>query len=346
MQTYHKFNCHKVRRLACILLFVPLLFFILSSFKKGTPQKEEQRLYTNPVVDVSLPDPSIIRDADGTFYLYATENTRNVPIYKSSNLVDWSFVGTAFNDQSRPTFEEKGAIWAPDINFIDGQYVLYYSMSVWGGEWTCGIGLATAKEPQGPFVDHGKLFRSNEIAVQNSIDPFYIEQDDKKFLFWGSFSGIYAIQLSQNGLLLMSEAQKQQVAGSAYEGVYIHKKDDYYYLFASIGSCCEGVKSTYTTVVGRSKQVLGPYLNKQGASMMDNQHEVILSKNAHFVGAGHNSEIVQDEDGKDWFLYHAVDLKNPSGRVLMLDEIKWVEGWPSINDGSPSSEYKIPRFLK
>lgn len=44
------------------------------------------------------------------------------------------------------------------------------------------------------------MFRSNEINVQNSIDPFYIEDAGKKFLFWGSFRGIYGIELSEDGL--------------------------------------------------------------------------------------------------------------------------------------------------
>jgi len=70
-------------------------------------------------------------------------------------------------------------LWAPDINKIGDKYVLYYSMSVWGGELTCGIGCATADKPEGPFTDHGKMFRSNEINVQNSIDPFYIEMEGR-----------------------------------------------------------------------------------------------------------------------------------------------------------------------
>lgn len=68
------------------------------------------------------------------------------------------------------------------------------------------------------------------------------------------------------------------MAGTAYEGTYIHKKDGHYYFFASIGSCCEGLKSTYTTVVGRSDNLFGPYVNKNGGSMMDNKHEVLIQK--------------------------------------------------------------------
>lgn len=301
-------------------------------------------VYRNPVIDYSLPDPSVIRGDDGFFYLYATEDIRNLPIHRSKNLTDWEYVGTAFTDQTRPDFEEKGGIWAPDINKIGGKYVLYYSMSAWGGEWTCGIGCATADNPAGPFTDHGKMFRSNEIGVKNSIDPFYIEDSGRKYLFWGSFRGIYAVELSDDGLSVKEGEVPRKVAGTAYEGTYIHKKGGYYYLFASIGSCCEGLRSTYTTVVGRSKDLLGPYVDKEGNRMLDNCHEILIHKNDSFVGTGHNSEIVSDKDGNDWMLYHAVSVENPDGRVLMLDRVDWQGGWPVVAGDVPSAESRKPCF--
>lgn len=304
----------------------------------------ENNLFKNPVVSFSLPDPTIIRADDGLFYLFATEDIRNVPILRSADLVDWRVIGTAFSDQTRPVFEPNGGIWAPDINFIKNKYVLYYSMSVWGGEWTCGIGIATSDKPEGPYHDQGKLFRSNEIGVQNSIDPFFMEDEGKKYLFWGSFRGIYAIELSEDGLSIKEGVEKTQVAGTAYEGVYVLKRNAFYYLFASIGSCCEGVNSTYTTVVGRSEKLLGPYLNKAGLSMSNNQHEILIKGNDRFVGTGHNSEIVTDLDGKTWMLYHAVDKSNPKGRVLMLDEIQWTNDWPLVEDNTPSRSHEKPKF--
>ncbi|HLT41720.1 MAG TPA: family 43 glycosylhydrolase [Sphingobacteriaceae bacterium] len=301
--------------------------------------------YHNPVINTSLPDPTIIKAEDNNFYLYATEDIRNVPIYKSKNLSDWEFVGTAFNDDTRPNFEPKGGIWAPDINYIDGKYVLYYSMSVWGGEWTCGIGAAVADNPSGPFTSVGKLFRSNEIGVQNSIDQFYIEDDGKKYLFWGSFRGIYAIELVNDGLSVKQGAQKRQIAGTAFEGVYIHKKGENYYLFASVGSCCAGINSTYKLVVGRSQSLFGPYVNKEGKDMMDNGHSLVINSNARFVGNGHCSEIVEDDEGNDWIFYHGIDTDNPKGRVLLMDQIKWNdEGWPFVDGGSPSLGAKKPVF--
>lgn len=317
---------------------------LLVTIGRAQADKKPERVYRNPVIDYSLPDPSVIQGDDGYFYLYATEDIRNLPIHRSKNLVDWEYVGTAFTDCTRPTFEEKGGIWAPDINRIGDKYVLYYSMSVWGGEWTCGIGCATADRPEGPFTDQGKMFRSNEIGVQNSIDPFYIEENGKKYLFWGSFRGIYAVELADDGLSLKQGATPQRVAGTAYEGTYIHKKDGYYYLFASIGSCCEGLKSTYTTVVGRSRYLLGPYIDKHGGKMLDNKHEILIRKNSAFVGTGHNSEIVTDCAGNDWFFYHAVSTDHPQGRVLMLDKITWKEGWPVVKGAVPSIEAERPTF--
>lgn len=300
--------------------------------------------YSNPVIDYSLPDPSIIKGEDGYFYLYATEDIRNLPIHRSKDLVNWEFLGTAFTDENRPDFEPNGGIWAPDINKIGDKYVLYYSMSVWGGEWTCGIGCAVSDRPEGPFKDCGMMFRSNGIKVQNSIDPFYIEDNGHKYLFWGSFRGIYAIELSEDGLSLKSGSSPVQIAGTAYEGTYIHKRGGYYYMFASIGSCCEGLKSTYTTVVGRSTSLFGPYLDKKSQSMMDNHHEILIHKNDSFVGTGHNSEIVSDNAGTDWLFYHAVSVANPDGRVLMLDKIDWIDGWPSVEGNSPSVKSEKPRF--
>ncbi len=327
--------------------FFLLMLFSLPCLSCNLCQAQEQKpekSYRNPVVRTSIPDPSIIQVNNGGFYLYGTEDIRNLPIYYSDDLVNWRFTGTAFTNETRPTFEPRGGLWAPDINYINGKYVLYYSMSVWGGEWTCGIGVAVADQPEGPFTDRGMLFRSNTINVKNSIDPNYVEDKGLKYLFWGSFRGIYGIELSDDGLSIKQGAEKQQVAGTAYEGTYIHQRGNYYYLFASTGTCCEGLKSTYTTVVGRSENVWGPYVDKQGQPMMENHHEILIHRNDAFVGTGHNSEIVQDKAGNDWIFYHGFCVENTSGRSLFLDKISWDNDWPAVKTNSPSMEEEVPVF--
>lgn len=303
--------------------------------------------YTNPVISESCPDPTVIQAENRAYYLYATENTRNVPIYRSSDLINWNFVATAFNEDSRPQWNPKGNIWAPDINYIAGKYVLYYSKSVWGGEWDCGIGVASAESPEGPFTDHGALFISKEIDVQNSIDPFFIEDNGRNYLFWGSFHGIYGIELSVDGLNVKEGAEKVRIADNFMEGTYIHKRNGLYYLFGSTGSCCDGERSTYRVTIGRSENLFGPYVDKQGCRLLDGNFDVILSRSQKVIGPGHNAEIVTDDKGCEWMLYHGFSAEAPEkGRLVYLDRVYWIDGWPIIGDGQPSERAKAPTIKK
>ena len=298
--------------------------------------------YRNPVIPADVPDPSIVRADDGYFYVYGTGRT--VTIHRSTDLVNWTFVGNAFTNETRPNLVPNAGIWAPDVSYINGKYVMHYSMSVWGGQTTASIGVAYADRPEGPFTDRGLLLNMDTHGVQNSIDANYFDDNGNKYLFWGSWHGILGIQLTDDGLKIKEGSQKRQIAGTAYEAVYIHKRGKYYYQFASIGSCCAGLESTYTTVVGRSENLWGPYTDKQGRLMMENRHEVVISKNEHFVGVGHNSEIVQDQAGNDWILYHGFSVENSRGRRLFLDKIVWVDDWPTVEGGTPSIEADIPVF--
>lgn len=305
--------------------------------------------YTNPVIDRSAPDPTVIRDKDGTFYLYGTENTRNIPIFKSKDMVTWVFAGTAFTDATRPSWDGKHSLWAPEIRYIDGKYVLYYSWARWGDEWNSNVGVAVSASPEGPFKDLGCLIEAKEIGVQNSIDQFYIEDKGKHYMFWGSFRGIYAVELEKDGLSVKrgkdgEPVLKKQVCGTAFEGVNIYKKGKYYYLFASVGACCNGAKSTYKTVVGRSKDILGPYVDRNGKDMLDNGYELVLQGNATWAGPGHNSIIQTDDAGQEWLIYHGyMKATADKGRVVLLDKLQWTEdGWPYVEGNVPSDKAEAP----
>ena len=119
--------------------------------------------YTNPVIRLDGPDPSVIKGDNGFYYLYVTGEK----IYKSLDLFRWSYVRKAFEGRERPSFVKVNAYWAPCISKQGNKYILYYALSVWGGETSAGIGVATSNSPEGPFniVGNGKLFTSNEIGV-------------------------------------------------------------------------------------------------------------------------------------------------------------------------------------
>lgn len=308
--------------------------------------------YHNPVIRIAAPDPTAIRLADGTYYLYATEDIRNLPIFKSKNMVDWEEVGTAFTDATRPDFVDNNpegkhaALWAPDIQYIKGKYVLTYSLAEWGNHWISTIGYAVADKPEGPFTPKGKIFNSRDVNVENSIDQFLYEEDGKYYVLWGSFFGIYIMELdiTDDVTITPKLETKRQIAGNAYEGINLWKRDGYYYLFGSIGSCCEGEKSTYTTVVGRSESLFGPYVDKSGGKMLENKHEVVLHKDSAFVGTGHNALLQLDDEGNTWMLYHAFELSNLGAqRQVLLDRVLWDEaGWPYVENHQPSHSALVP----
>lgn len=276
-----------MKRIASITIFIFALLILFPGATKSFADDSAKRvIFTNPVIKHSTPDPSIIRAADGFFYLYGTEDTHNMPIYRSKNLVDWVYVGTAFNDVTRPkcVTNTNAMMWAPDINYINGQYVLYYAIGAWGQGWKCGVGVATSDQPEGPFADRGVMFYSTDVNVNNSIDQFFINDNGKNYMIWGSFSGIYAIQLSDDGLTLMPGASKTQIAGTMMEASYVCKHNGYYYLFGSNGSCCDGASSTYKVIYGRSTSLLGPYVNKSGGKMLDGSYDILLQGNSIVAG--------------------------------------------------------------
>lgn len=311
-----------------------------------TPVDTVRLTYVNPVFQPVLADPTIVRQGS-FFYAYGTEDNWGseggyhlVPVLKSNNLVNWIVLTDAL--KQKPSWKQ-GGIWAPDVTEVDGKFWMYYAFSIWADP-NPGIGLAVSDRPEGPFMDLGKVFDSKEIGVENSIDPFFIEENGVNYLFWGSFNGIYAVKLSDDGRHPVGN--KVKVAYNHLEAVYIHKRNGFYYLFGSEGSCCEGASSTYRERVGRSTNLLGPYMDKNGNNIAWGSYgELILHGNDGqngFAGPGHNSEIFTDDDGTDWILYHAMLKSNArlsngtNRRSLMLDKITWVDDWPQINGEQPS----------
>lgn len=312
------------------------------------------RTYTNPIIsDKSVPDPSVIRAKDGYFYLYATQTkTYWMPVYRSKDLVNWEYQGTAFNKATEPDLPGGGAFWAPEIRFLNGKYVLYYSWAKMNGADISYTAVAVGDTPMGPFPDSKELIGNKEFG-SNCIDQFYYEEDGKKYMFFGSFKGIYVTELEDDGLTVKlgndgKPTLKKQVCGNTFEGTNIYKKGKYYYLFASIGSCCNGVNASYQVVVGRSENLLGPYVDKDGKDMLKNNWELVLEGDGQkWIGPGHNSIIIQDDEGTDWMIYHSYLKKDGEvgGRLGMLDRVLWTDnGWPYIRNCVPSNSELIPVF--
>lgn len=361
MRTFNHFP--GVSRQLLSFVLVAVLMIAAASCKNSSntiaeDTEEEGPFFTNPVIANNCPDPSIIdnRERDGYFYVYSTRNGTNgtstvvyLPVYRSTDMIHWEPLGNAFGGLNRPEWVRESSVWAPDINYINGRYVLYYALGCWDESDRSSSGVAYSDRPEGPFTDLGMLVDMETQGVGNSIDPNFFDDGEHKYLFWGSFgakSGIYAIELSSDGLSLKEGAQKVKI-GTNMEGTYIYKRGDWYYAFGSKGSCCSGAESTYHIVVARSKNVLGPYAGPDGKLLTDSSFDnTILFGTDIFKGPGHNGEIITDDSGQDWMVFHSFcKTNNFNGRCLLIDKVFWTQdGWPYFSHATPSPSGHGPIF--
>lgn len=93
--------------------------------------------------------------------------------------------------------------------------------------------------------------------MRSSIDPYLFQEDGRVYLFWGSWGGIWGIELTADGRAVRPGAEPFQIGGNAYEAARIEKVDDTYWFFGSMGSCCEGANSEYSVVAARLDSLRG-----------------------------------------------------------------------------------------
>ncbi len=292
-------------------------------------------------------DPSIIKAGD-TFYVFCTtphaDAPAQIPWYRSKDLLQWERGGHVFDvlpAWATQEISDTNSCWAPDVSYFNGQYYLYYACSTFGSNHSV-IGLATnaALDPSDPkyhWQDQGLVFKSEKSDDFNAIDPSHIlDLQGKHWLEFGSFwTGLKIIGLDPKtgkplpGATPHAIAQRPK-APDAIEGGCLIQRAGNYYLFASFDFCCRGADSSYYTVVGRSKDILGPYIDQAGVPMLNGGGTLVLAAGAgepRWRGPGGVS-IVRDA-GKDFIAYHAYDARHDGRPTLRIAPLGWTEdNWP------------------
>jgi arabinan endo-1,5-alpha-L-arabinosidase len=271
----------------------------------------------------------------------------------SPDLHVWTRCGAVFPEipewiqQMSPKTEE---LWAPDISYFDGLYHLYYAFSVFGKN-TSGIALATNEtldqaSPRYKWVDRGLVLRSFASDDFNAIDPnLVLDKKGEAWLSFGSFwTGIKMRHLDRKtGLLSKTDSKLYSLASrtvaprteprnpdlppdsEAIEAPFIFHHAGYYYLFVSWDLCCRGTKSTYRTMVGRSINVTGPFVDREGKPMLDGGGSPLLAATSEWLGPGGESLLhLPDEDLIVFHAYSAVD----GHPALHISTLGWKDGWP------------------
>ncbi len=311
-------------------------------------------------------DPSMARDGK-TWYVFATgaaPEGGQFAVRCSEDLKTWRRCGQVFAEIPqwiRRKSPQTTELWAPDVQRVGDEYRMYYAYSLFGKN-TSGIGLAVTKtldrtSPRYGWVDKGLVFESKATDNFNAIDPAYIaDAQGHGWLAFGSFwDGIKMRRLDdRTGLLsaadttLYSLARRASGSGprtESTEGLGYHvnglppdseaieapsliRHGGYVYLFTSWDLCCRGAKSTYHTVVGRSRSVTGPFVDQSGKALLAGGGTAVLTANARWAGPG-GETAVEVRGGDDLLVYHAYDPV--SGKPwLQLSTIAWKAGWPTV----------------
>ena len=157
-----------MKKAVCALLAFLLVSGI--SLNGGADMNNEK-----PIREVSVHDPSIIKDNDGTYYVFGS----HITTAKSTDMINWDYTARGYKREGNVHFgnlsenlkgsfkwagEDDGdckggfAVWAPDVYYNPrylwkdgsrGAYMMYYSASS-TYKRSC-IGLAVSKEINGVY---------------------------------------------------------------------------------------------------------------------------------------------------------------------------------------------------
>jgi len=216
-------------------------------------------------------------------------------------------------------------VWAPDVKVYNGRTYMYYSVSTFGSKVSL-IGLLSASSiAAGDWRDDGLVIRTTASNDYNAIDPdLTIDANGAPWLSFGSWNS--GIKLTRLGSNMKPTGTLYSIAsrGGGIEAPVIVQRNGYYYLFVSVGACCQGVNSTYQIRYGRSTSITGTYTDKSGVGMMSGGGTLLDGGNDRWKGPGG-----QDIAGTGVIARHAYDAQDNGNAKLLISNLNWdSDGWP------------------
>ncbi|MFN8241781.1 MAG: glycoside hydrolase 43 family protein [Bacteroidales bacterium] len=292
--------------------------------------------YRNPVINADYSDPDAIRVGED-YYLTSSSFTcaPGLPVLHSRDLVNWKIIGHALERQIpeetyAKTQQGKG-VWAPAIRYHNGQFYIYYP------DPDYGIYMVKTTDPAGRWEDPVLVIKGKGL-----IDPCPLWDDDGSVYLvnaWaGSRAGINSIltvyRLNSDGTSAIDNGRivyDGRETNPTIEGPKIFKRDGYYYISAPAGGVTRGWQ-----LILRSTTVYGPF-----------EEKIVIDQGSTPVNGPHQGAYVDTPTGESWFL-HFQD-KGAYGRVVHLQPVKWIDGWPVTGydkdgdgKGEPVLTYRKP----
>lgn len=306
--------------------------------------------FTNPVINADYSDPDVCVGASGEdFYLTASSFSHlpGLPILHSKDLVNWQIVNHAI--KALPPYDRYNVpqhgngVWAPSIRYNQNNQ-LYY---IYWGDPDLGVFVTTAKDPEGTWTEPKCI-----IPGKGMIDtcPLW-DEDGRCYLVNGwansrcQFNSVLTVrEMTPDGMQAISDPvivfDGNGTNDRTSEGPKFYKRDGWYWIMNPAG----GVPIGHQLAM-RSRSPFGPYESK-----------TVLAQGDTNINGPHQGGWVHLKSGEDWFL-HFQD-KEAYGRVVWLEPVKWVDGWPTMGEkvgkvkaygklekycGQPVLTYKKPK---
>ena len=283
---------------------------------------EGNNYYINPVLHGEYADPSVLRDGEDYYMTHSSYNYfPGLLIWHSRNLVNWQPVCRALENI-------EGHVWAPDLIKHKDTYYIYFPCG--GTNW-----VITAPDIRGPWSEPVNL----NIQL---IDPGHIcdVSTGKRYLH---FSGGYMVELSEDGLTVISEVRhvydgwqfpaEWDVEGFCLESPKLFYHNGYYYMTVAEGGTA-GPPTSHMAVSARALTPWGPWENSPYNPVIHTN-----SNNERWWSKGH-ATIVDSPDEKWWAVFHSYEKGHyPHGRQTLLLPVEWTnDGWFKIPDNVNDEE--------
>jgi arabinan endo-1,5-alpha-L-arabinosidase len=280
-------------------------------------------------------DPSTIMVCDGKFYTFGTGG---------GGLISddgWTWHSGA---------ERPGGGLAPDAIKIGDRYYVAYASKGGGlsGGHAGAINTMWARtlDPESPdfgFYEDSIVATTDGVEDCDAIDPaFFLDPTDGRlWLTYGTYFGfIRIVELDPKTGKRVAGNQPVNVAIDM-EATAMMYRDGWYYLLGTHGTCCDGANSTYNIRVGRSRDVLGPYVDNMGIELLKGGGKLFVAAGGRFVGPGHFGLLDLGNGVQKFSCHYEADLDRGGRSVLDIRPLLWKDGWPVGGDNFSGGTFEI-----
>ena len=279
-------------------------------------------------------DPSTVMLCDGKYYTFGTGGGGLI----SSD--GWSWESGAV----RP-----GGGAAPDAIKIGDRYLIAYSATGGGlGGGHAGRVLTMwnkTLDPNSPDFSYSEPIEVAHSEVDEDCDAIdaglLMGPDGRLWLTNGTYFGhIRLIELDPETGARKEGNEPINIAIDC-EATTLMYRNGWYYLLGTHGTCCDGTNSTYNIVVGRSREVTGPYLDNVGRDMMKGGGRMVVAAGNRKTGAGHFGRYIEDEGVEKMSFHWEADFDRSGRSVLAILPLLWKNDWPYAGDPIKEGSYEI-----